>query len=128
MYWVLTTSFLLTAYTKQTKERVKNPPHSFRDDMMRFQKIRVWTIRLILGYLIIGSVYYVSSFFLMLITGKDIVFSPIIGYPLTLMGWPWMVYADLIHHQTLGLRLPTTLTLISAVAFLIYIFHTIVKH
>jgi len=69
----------------------------------------------------IGSIYYVSSFFLLFITGKGIVFSPIVGFPLTVASWPWMVYADLIHRQTLGLKIPTILTLVSVVAFVIYL-------
>ena len=89
---------------------------------MRLQKIRIWTIRLILGYLMIGSIYFLSNFFFMLITGKDIVFSPLVGYPLTLIGWPWMVYADLVHHRTLGLRIPTIITILSLIAFGCYIF------
>ena len=63
----------------------------------------------------------------MLITGKDIVFSPLVGYPLTLMGWPWMVYADLIHHQTLGLRIPSIFVIFSIVAFVSYIIYKIMK-
>lgn len=94
---------------------------------MTCQKIKFWTITLILGYLFIGSVYYVSGFFMLLITGRDIVFSPIVGFPLTLIGWPGMVYADLIHHQTLGVNIPTVLALISMVVLMVYIIQKIIK-
>lgn len=94
---------------------------------MTLQKIKIWTNRLILGYLMIGSIYYVSSFFILLKTGKDIVFSPIVGFLLALMGWPWMVYADLLHHQTLGVKIPTLLAIISMVAFMFFVIQKIVK-
>ncbi len=90
--------------------------------MMNPQQVKIWTTRLLLGYIVIGSNYYLSWFLVMFFTGKDIVHSPLVGYPLTLMGWPWMMYADLVHHRTLGLRIPTIITLFSLIAFGCYLF------
>jgi len=46
--------------------------------------------RLVIAYVIIGSGYYLSGYFYNLSTSKDKVFSPILGYLLSL-------YFDVIH-------------------------------
>ena len=80
---------------------------------MTLDNTKGWALRIFLGYILIGSIYYISGVVVNLVIGKQIIFSPVIGYPLTIIGWPWMVYGDLIHHQTLGVRIPTVLALLS---------------
>jgi hypothetical protein len=94
---------------------------------MKRQGIKQWILFILLSYLVIGSVYYLSSYFYNLVIGKQNVFSPIIGLPLTLLGWPQMVYADLVHRSTLGLKFPTILTLVLLVTTLVFIIIRIVK-
>ncbi len=94
---------------------------------MTLPNIRAWIIRLLTGYLFIGSIYYVSGYLFNLFIGKDIVFHPIVGFPLTVLGWPSMVYGDLVNIQTLGTRPPTVLTLLSLAAMVTFGFLKIVK-
>ncbi len=84
-----------------------------------------WCIQIFLAYILIGSVYFFSGFLYNFCIGKQNVFSPVIDIPLTLSGWPWMVYADLIHINELGLRIPTVLAL-STILIILIIFIT--KH
>lgn len=86
---------------------------------MAINHIKRWIVRIFLSYLLIGSVYYFSGYFYNLIIGKQNVFSPIIGLPLTILGWPWMVYADLIHHQSLGIKIPTVLTILVMIGLIV---------
>jgi hypothetical protein len=65
---------------------------------------------IILAYLLPGIVYYFSGVIYRLIIGKPEVFSPLIGLPLTLLGWPWMLYADFFHRATLGIKPPLIIT------------------
>lgn len=85
---------------------------------MTLQTIRTWIIRLLIGYFIIGSVYYLSGYLYNLAIGKDLVFAHIVGFPLTVMGWPSMLYGDLVNIHTLGIRIPTVLTLLALAAML----------
>jgi hypothetical protein len=76
---------------------------------------------------VIGSIYYLASHVHNLVIGKQIVFSPIIGFPLTIIGWPQMVYADIIHLQSLGLKFPTVLVLVLLLSMICYVITTIFK-
>jgi len=95
---------------------------------MTLPNIRLWIIRLLVGYLIIGSIYYISGYLFNLFIGKDIVFAHIVGFPLTVMGWPSMVYGDLINIQTLGIKPPTVLTLLSLAAMITFVILKIIKN
>ncbi len=79
------------------------------------KKVFKWVIRLVIAYVIIGSVYYLSGYFYNLSIGKDIVFSPILGYPLAVIGWPFSLRADFKHRASLGVKVSFPLTLISIV-------------
>jgi hypothetical protein len=72
-------------------------------------------IRLFIAYVIVGSVYYLSGYFYNLSIGKDNVFSPILGYPLAVIGWPFSFHADFKHRASLGVKMSFPLTLISIV-------------
>lgn len=95
---------------------------------MTLQNIRIWMIRLLLGYLLIGSIYYLSGYLFNLAMGKEIVFTHMVGFPLTVMGWPGMVYGDLVNAQTLGIKLPTILTLVSMAAMLTSVIIKVIKN
>jgi hypothetical protein len=90
-------------------------------------KIFIFISKIILGYLIPGVIYYLSGTIYNLTVGKDIVFSPIIGLPLTLLGWPSMLYADFIHRQTLGIKPHLVLTPIAVGIVLIFVLRDIIK-
>ncbi|MBW6466414.1 MAG: hypothetical protein K0B06_07930 [Brevefilum sp.] len=89
--------------------------------------LKQWAIFILLSYFVIGSVYYLASYARNLVIGKQIVFSPIIGLPLTIIGWPQMVYADIIHLQSLGLNFPTVLVLVLLLSMICFVIITIVK-
>jgi hypothetical protein len=78
-----------------------------------------WIGWLITVYLIPGLTYYFSGVIYRNIIGKAEVFSPIVGLPLTLFGWPWMVYADFIHRKTLGLKPPFILGILTLLVMMI---------
>ncbi len=88
---------------------------------MRRKQVLRWIIRIFLAYILIGLVYFFSGFLYHIYIGKQNVFSPIISIPLTLTGWPWMVYADLVHINELGIKIPTVLAL-SAIILMVFIF------
>ena len=94
---------------------------------MTLPNIRLWIIRFLVGYLIIGSIYYLSGYLFNLFIGKDIVFDPMVGFPLTVMSWPMMVYGDLVNIQTLGIKPPTVLTLLLLVAMLTVVILKVIK-
>lgn len=70
-----------------------------------------WVKRLVIAYVIIGSGYYLSGYFYNLSTSKDKVFSPILGYLLSL-------YFDVIHRRSLGIK-PSFLVTILAIFFIL---------
>ena len=74
-----------------------------------------WVIRLLIAYVIVGSVYFLSGYFYNLSIGKENVFSPVLGYPLAVIGWPLSLHADFIHRASLGVKLSFPLTLLSIV-------------
>jgi len=74
-----------------------------------------WIGKLFLAYLAVGVVYYVSGYIYNIFIGKQNVFSPFIGLPLTLLAWPQMLWADFIHRETLGIKPPLVLTCLSLV-------------
>jgi len=66
--------------------------------------------KLFFAYFIAGSVYYLSGYLYNMSIGKQNVFSPFVGLPLTLLGWPQMLVADFIHREVLGIKPPLVLT------------------
>ena len=72
-----------------------------------------WLGNLLIGYIAVGSVYYLSGYFYNLSIDKENVFSPVIGYPLAVIGWPFSLYADFIHRASLGIKPSFPLTLLS---------------
>lgn len=94
---------------------------------MTFESIKLWIFRIVFGYILIGSIYFVSGFVYNLLMGKQIIISSIVGFPLTIISWPWMISADLIHHHTLGIRIPTVFTNLSMGMLLTLMILTIVK-
>lgn len=85
------------------------------------KKVVKWVKRLMIAYVIIGSVYYLSGYFYNLSIGKDNVFSPILGYPLAVIGWPLSLYADFIHRQGLGIKPSFFMTILAIVLVLAWI-------
>ena len=84
-----------------------------------FQNVKYWLVRLIFGYVFVGSIYFLSGYIYNHLIGNDIVFSPIIAFPLVLMGWPIMLSFDIIHIQTLGLQPHSILTFLTVVVILL---------
>lgn len=72
----------------------------------------------ILTYFVTGMVYSLTGYVHRAVTGKQEVFSPLIGIPVDVIGWPWMVYADLKHISTIGVKPQPILALISVVVFI----------
>jgi hypothetical protein len=85
------------------------------------KKVFNWVKRLFIAYVIAGSVYYLSGYFYNLSIGKDNVFSPILGYPLAVIGWPPSLYADFIHRQSLGIKPSFFMTILAIVLVLAWI-------
>jgi hypothetical protein len=94
---------------------------------MKPQGLKQWIIFILLAYVMIGGVYYLTGYLQNLMVGKQNVFSPIIGLPLTMLGWPQMVYADLVHLPSLGLKIPTVLALVLLVSVIGFIIFKIIK-
>jgi len=86
-----------------------------------------WISFILLAYPVIGGVYYLAGYLQNLVIGKQNVFSPLIGLPLTMLGWPQMVYADLVHLRSLGLKIPTVLALVLLLSVICFVTITIVK-
>ena len=86
-----------------------------------------WISFILLAYSVIGGVYYLAGYLQNLVIGKQNVFSPLIGLPLTMLGWPQMVYADLVHLPSLGLKIPTVLALVLLLSVICFVTITIVK-
>jgi len=74
-----------------------------------------WMGRVLAGYVAVGSVYYFSGVLPNLVKGKALVFSPFVGYPLTVLGWPHMLYADFLHRETLGIKISFPITSLSII-------------
>lgn len=85
-----------------------------------FHNVKSWLLRLIIGYILVGSIYFVSGYIYNHLVGKGNVFSPIIGFPLVLLGWPMMLRADIIHRQTLGLKFYSILSLFTLIVVLLF--------
>ncbi|MDF1520194.1 MAG: hypothetical protein RQ728_04730 [Brevefilum sp.] len=90
------------------------------------KKVFNWVIRLLIAYVIVGSVYYLSGYFYNLSIGKDNVFSPILGYPLAVIGWPLSLYADFIHRQSLGIKPSFVVTILAIVLALFWFLRRII--
>lgn len=71
--------------------------------------------RIIVFYFVTGIVYSVAGYIHRSIIGKQEVFSPLIGIPMDVIGWPEMVYADLKHISTIGVKAQPFLALFSIV-------------
>lgn len=94
---------------------------------MNFGLFKSWTIKILLAYLLLGVFYYLSGSLFNLIAGRQIIFSPVIGLPLTIIGWPQMLRADFIHRELLGLRAHSILTSLLAIIVFIYLFRETVQ-
>jgi len=88
---------------------------------MKIKHVVKWFLIVLLAYAGIGGVYYLTGVLQQLILGEQMVFSPLVGLPLTVIGWPQMVAADLLHIQTLGVRLPTVMAIFSLAFILIFL-------
>lgn len=64
------------------------------------------------AYVMAGMAYSLTGYVERAALGKQTVFSPLIGIPMDIAGWPWMVYADLKH---IGVMPRDVLALIAAV-------------
>jgi len=56
---------------------------------------------ILLTYIVSGLSYSIAGYVYRSAIGKENVFSPLIGIPLTIADWPEMVYADLKHFGTM---------------------------
>ena len=65
-------------------------------------------------YIASGLLYGIAGYIYRSVIGKTYVFSPLIGIPLDIVGWPWMVYADLKH---IGIMPQDIVLLLSVVIF-----------
>ncbi|MEA3325760.1 MAG: hypothetical protein U9R53_00355 [Chloroflexota bacterium] len=81
-----------------------------------------------MAYLVTGTVYYLAGYVYRLFIGKPNTFSPIIGLPLTIMGWPQMLYADFVHHEVLGIKPSFVLTVLTLIIVMIYFIWRAIKH
>lgn len=88
---------------------------------MMVNKIYTGMGRGLAGSVFVGSVYYFSVTLVNIFRDKEIVFSPIIGYPLALVRWPQSLYADFIHREYLGIELSFPLTVLSILLVLTWL-------
>ena len=86
-----------------------------------------WITSTILAYIGVGFLYYIAGYLENWATGKQNVFSPIIGLPLTVISWPQMVIADLTHFQTLGLRRPALIALFALAVLVTIAFKRLIR-
>ena len=80
--------------------------------MIHMKRIIVWMSRVLLAYAVAGLTYGCTGRISKAILGKEEVFSPLLSLPLHVVGWPWMVYADLKH---VGVQLQDVLALVALV-------------
>jgi hypothetical protein len=73
----------------------------------------------ILVYITAGLAYNITSDIYLWTIGKEAVFSPVLGMALDIVGWPWMVYADLKH---IGVKPQDIAAFLPIVALLINLF------
>jgi len=52
---------------------------------------------IVTAWLLIGLVYASAEYIPIYLKSENPVFHPLIGVPLLMVGWPWNMYADLIH-------------------------------
>ena len=77
----------------------------------------------IISYLGIGLVYSLSGYIQLAIDDKSVTFSPLIGIPLDLLGWPLNMRADYIHgFQDLQFFITFATILIAFILFLRFLF------
>lgn len=86
-----------------------------------------WVLRLLIAYVIVGSIYYLSDYLYNLSIGKENVFSPILGYPLAVIGWPLSLHADFLHRASLGIKVSFPLTLLSIILVVIWLVWCVIK-
>lgn len=67
---------------------------------------------MLLAYAVAGLIYGCTGRINRAILGKEEVFSPLLSLPLHVIGWPWMVYADLKH---IGIQPQDVLALVALV-------------
>ncbi len=73
-------------------------------------------LSLLLAYLAIGGFYGIIPYIELIITGRDVTFSPIVGIPLSLIFWPQFLYANIIH----GIWLRDVIVYILILAFILF--------
>lgn len=73
---------------------------------------------ILVSYAAAGLVYSLAGYLYRGIAGKQNVFSPWLGIPLDVVGWSWMVYADLKH---IGLGIQDAAALIALVLCVVFI-------
>lgn len=83
--------------------------------MKRILKIVKYAL---VSYAAAGLVYSLVGSLYRGIVGKQEVFSPWLGIPLDIVGWSWMVYADLKH---IGVGIQDAAALISLVLCVVFI-------
>lgn len=88
---------------------------------MNFGLFKSWTIKILLVYLLLGVFYYLSGCLFNLMEGRQIIFSPVIGLPLTIIGWLQMLRADIIHRGMIGLRAHLILTSLLTIIVIYYL-------
>ncbi len=69
-------------------------------------------IRILIIYCVAGLVYGITGLISRSLQGKAEVISPLLGLPLDMISWPWMVYAD---WRNIGILLQDVLALISII-------------
>ncbi|MGI6258907.1 MAG: hypothetical protein ACOYKC_03520 [Anaerolineaceae bacterium] len=79
---------------------------------------------IVTAWLLIGLVYAAGDYIPKYLAGERPVFHPLIGVPLLMVGWPWNMYADLIHgFYDLPFFLTLGAVLIALILFLFMLFH-----
>ena len=75
-------------------------------------------VYILLTYVATSLLYSMAGYIYRSIIGKEHVFPPLIGIPLALVGWPWMLYADLKHVRIL----PQDVAAFLSIAFCFVVF------
>lgn len=76
---------------------------------------------IVLIYVLVGMVYSLAGYAHRALTGKEEVFSPLIGIPMDVIGWPWMVCGDLKLGSTAGLK-PQAVSALVSIAVIVIVF------